>query len=198
MCSVEGDRLYERCAFSVPLGTLKERKEAQRSSNRLRSRIENEGINHQKNSDLNLKHPYSMDLEKLKIYYHLLQIAHIIFQLLEKGSLLKHVAARAGKRRLENSCSLKNIARRLLDAVRYCFHPDEGSISKPQPLFRSVSPRVERALAVGRSRRASLRLRPLSRLTRPSEMAPFRFNRLGSTPLLRTPHHYGGIGQSWE
>ena len=93
---------------------------------RARSRIENEGFNIQKNSDLNLEHPYSMDLEKLKAYYYLLQIAHMILQLLEKGSLLKHVAAKAGKRPMELFGSLKNVARRLLEAFRYCLLPDEA------------------------------------------------------------------------
>jgi hypothetical protein len=97
---------------------------------RARSKIENEGFNLQKNSGLNLEHPYSMDLEKLKAYYYLLQIAHMILQLLEKGSLLKHVAARAGKRLLDLFGSLKNIARRLLEAFRYCLLPDEAFDSK--------------------------------------------------------------------
>lgn len=93
---------------------------------RARSKIENEGFNVQKNSGLNLEHPYSMDLEKLKAYYYLLQIAHMILQLLEKGSLLKHVARKAGKRPLDLFGSLKNIARRLLEAFRYCLLPDEA------------------------------------------------------------------------
>jgi hypothetical protein len=97
---------------------------------RARSKIENEGFNIQKNSGLALEHPFSMDLEKLKAYYYLLQIAHMILQLLEKGSLLKHVAARAGKRPLELFGSLKNIARRLLEAFRYCLIPDEAFDSK--------------------------------------------------------------------
>lgn len=90
---------------------------------RARSRIENEGFNVQKNSDFNLEHPYSMDLEKLKAYYYLLQIAHLILQLLEKGSLLRKVA---GKSAVGLFGSLKNIARRLLEAFRYTLLPEDA------------------------------------------------------------------------
>lgn len=86
---------------------------------RARWKIENKGFNVQKNSDFNLEHPYSMDLEKLKAYYFLLQIAHLIFQLLEVGSLLKHVAQKVGKSPRDLFGSLRNIARRLLEAFRY-------------------------------------------------------------------------------
>jgi hypothetical protein len=55
---------------------------------RLRWKIENEGFNVQKNSDLNLEHPYSQDPTARKVFYLLLQLAHMIFQLMQKGSLL--------------------------------------------------------------------------------------------------------------
>lgn len=86
---------------------------------RARSVIENQGFNVQKNSDLNLEHPYSMDLEKLKAYYFLLQIAHLIFQLLEVGSLLRNLTRVAGKSPRAFFGSLRNIARRILEAFRY-------------------------------------------------------------------------------
>lgn len=56
---------------------------------RLRWKIENEGFNTQKNRGYNLEHPYSLSEVAMKNYYLLLQIAHIISQLMEKGSLLK-------------------------------------------------------------------------------------------------------------
>ena len=93
---------------------------------RARSVIENQGFNVQKNSDLNLEHPYSMDLEKMKAYYFLLQIAHLIFQLLEVGSLLRTVAGKAGKSPREFFGSLRNIARRILEAFRYFHLPDDA------------------------------------------------------------------------
>jgi hypothetical protein len=93
---------------------------------RARSRIENEGFNVQKNSLFDLEHPYSMDLEKQKAYYLLLQIAHLILQLLEKGSLLRRLTRKAGQSAIELFGSLKNIARRLLEAFRYARLPDEA------------------------------------------------------------------------
>lgn len=92
---------------------------------RARWRIENEGFNVQKNSLFDLEHPYSMTLEKQKAYYLLLQIAHIILQLLEKGSLLRRLVRQAGKSAVDLFGSLKNIARRLLEAFRYARLPDE-------------------------------------------------------------------------
>jgi hypothetical protein len=83
-----------------------------------RWKIENEGFNRQKNSDLNLHHLYSTDPEKLKAYYYLLQIACILLQLWEQGSLLRRLAAEFGSlpRRLWGS--LKNVAARLLESLR--------------------------------------------------------------------------------
>lgn len=91
---------------------------------RIRSKIENQGFNIQKNSDLNLEHPYSADPEKLKAYYYLLQIAHIILQLLEKGSLLRKVAG--AKSVMQFFGSLRNIARRLLESFRYRLFSDDA------------------------------------------------------------------------
>jgi hypothetical protein len=87
---------------------------------RYRWKIENEGFNRQKNSGLNLEHVYSTDPEKWKAYYYLLQIAFIIIQLLERGSLLRRLVETTGRTVLQWFGSLKNIARRLLESVRYC------------------------------------------------------------------------------
>ena len=93
---------------------------------RYRWKIENEGFNRQKNSGLNLCHVYSTDPEKWKAYYYLLQIAFIITQLLERGSLLRRLAAAVGKTPLQLFGSLKNIARRLLEGLRYRLWPEES------------------------------------------------------------------------
>ena len=70
---------------------------------RQRWRTENEGFNTQKNSGLNLEHAYSHTC--WAAYYYLLQIAHLLLQLLEKGSLLRTwPASKASERRW--SCSL--------------------------------------------------------------------------------------------
>jgi hypothetical protein len=86
---------------------------------RQRWKIENEGFNRQKNSGLNLEHVYSIDPEKWKAYYLLLQIACIIMQLVERGSLLRRLAADMERPFWKLFGSLKNVARRLLESVRF-------------------------------------------------------------------------------
>jgi hypothetical protein len=78
---------------------------------RLRWKIENEGFNVQKNGGFNLEHTYSYDENASKIFYLLLQIAYMLFQLLEKGSLFRLAFPKGVG-------SLKNIAKRLLEAWR--------------------------------------------------------------------------------
>ncbi len=84
-----------------------------------RWKVENEGFNRQKNSGLNLAHVYSTDPEKWKVYYLLLPIAFVLVQLLERGSLLRRLAVEAGRPLQKLFGSLKNVARRLLDSVRF-------------------------------------------------------------------------------
>jgi hypothetical protein len=86
---------------------------------RNRWKIENEGFNRQKNSGLNLEHVYSIDPEKWKAYYVLLQLAFILVQLLERGSLLRRLAVEWGRPVWKLFGSLKNVARRLLESIRY-------------------------------------------------------------------------------
>jgi hypothetical protein len=86
---------------------------------RYRWKVENEGFNRQKNSGLNLEHVYSIDPEKWKSYYLLLQIAFMLVQLLERGSLLRRLAEEHGRPVWKLFGSLKNVARRLLESVRY-------------------------------------------------------------------------------
>jgi hypothetical protein len=78
---------------------------------RLRWKIENEGFNIQKNGGYNLEHPYSQDGTARQVFYFLLQIAHLIFQLIEKGSLFRKAFP-------NGLGSLRNIASRLLEAWR--------------------------------------------------------------------------------
>ncbi len=61
---------------------------------RLRWKIENEGFNEQKNGGLNLEHAYSENVQAAKNYYFLLQIAHTIEMLIEKGNLLVRMVGR--------------------------------------------------------------------------------------------------------
>ena len=78
---------------------------------RLRWKIENEGFNVQKNGGYALEHPYSQAAVAAKVFYLLLQIAHLLCQLVEQGSLFrKAFPAGVG--------SAKNLAFRLLEAWR--------------------------------------------------------------------------------
>jgi hypothetical protein len=80
-------------------------------------------FNTQKNSGLNLEHAYSHIC--WASYYFLLQSSHLLLQLVEKGSLLRQWAQEQGKRSaLELYGSLKNMAQRLLESLRYWRWPD--------------------------------------------------------------------------
>jgi len=65
----------------------------------------------QKNGGYNLEHAYTKNEHGAKIYYLMIQIAHLLMQLMEKGSLL---AARFPR----GFGSASNLARRLLEALR--------------------------------------------------------------------------------
>jgi hypothetical protein len=90
--------------------------------------IENQGFNVQKNSELNLEHAYS-EGEHWGVYYFLLQIAHLILQLMEKGSLLLRLAQGQGKTSaVALFGSLKNMAMRLVESLRNLAWPKEAFI----------------------------------------------------------------------
>jgi hypothetical protein len=115
---VQGQPHYFAWLTGLPVGQKTVEEIAQKGG-RYRWKIENEGFNRQKNSGLNLEHVYSTDPEKWKVYYLLLQIAFLLLQLLERGSLLRRWAAEAGRPFWKLFGSLKNVARRLLDSVRF-------------------------------------------------------------------------------
>jgi hypothetical protein len=89
---------------------------------RLRWKIENEGFNSQKNGGFKLEHAYSQDETAGKIFYLLMQIAHLIFQLVEKGSLFRKAFPKGVG-------SLQNIAFHLLEAWRNLRLSSRGFIS---------------------------------------------------------------------
>ena len=93
---------------------------------RNRWKIENQGFNTQKNGGYNLEHAYSFAPANLKAFYYLMQIAHMIHQLLEAGSLLRNLARKAGKTIIQLFGSIRNIARRLLDCFRYMLIPQHA------------------------------------------------------------------------
>ena len=78
---------------------------------RIRWKIENEGFNVQKNGGYGLEHAYSNHPNSAKIFYLLLQIAHLLAQLLHKGDFLKNTFP-------EGFGSAKNLAFRFLEAWR--------------------------------------------------------------------------------
>ena len=78
---------------------------------RIRWKVEKEGFNVQKNGGYALEHAYTEDSNAAKGFYFLLQIAHMLVQLMDKGSLLKK-AFPAG------FGSAKNLSFRLLQAWR--------------------------------------------------------------------------------
>jgi hypothetical protein len=93
---------------------------------RARWREENQGFNVQKNSGLNLEHAYS-EKDHFGAYYLLLQLAHLMLQLLEKGSLLRQLAQQAGKRSATGLFgSLKNIADFFVESLRNLVWPEEA------------------------------------------------------------------------
>ncbi|MBV8084988.1 MAG: hypothetical protein JO247_09250 [Chloroflexi bacterium] len=116
--TAEGSQQYFAWLTPLPVGPKTVAEIAQKGG-RYRWKVENEGFNRQKNSGLNLEHVYSTDPEKWKAYYVLLQIAFILVQLLERGSLLRRLAAELGRPFWSLFGSLKNVARRLLESVRF-------------------------------------------------------------------------------
>jgi hypothetical protein len=75
---------------------------------RLRWKIE--GFNVQKNNGYEMEHPYSEHANGFRIFYILLLIAHIITQLILRGSLIRSLCRTFG--------SAKNFARRLAESLR--------------------------------------------------------------------------------
>ncbi len=116
--AADGTRQYFAWLTTLPVSHKTVAEIAQKGG-RDRWKVENEGFNRQKNSGLNLEHVYSTDPEKWKAYYLLLQIAFVLVQLLERGSLLRRLAEEAGRPVWKLFGSLKNVARRLLESVRF-------------------------------------------------------------------------------
>ena len=100
---------------------------------RIRWKIENEGFNTQKNGGYNLEHPYSQNETSMKNFYLLLQIAHILSQLIEKGSLLKDKIEKVFG-------SITNVFHQLLEDLRTKFIGLEFANFKPIQIRLSSPP----------------------------------------------------------
>ena len=86
---------------------------------RCRWKIENEGFNIQKNGGFNLEHAYSTKRRQMHNWYILLQIAHLILQFLERGSLLCQEVKRSFG-------SIRAMAQRLCESIRNVLIPQEA------------------------------------------------------------------------
>jgi hypothetical protein len=67
---------------------------------RRRWKIENEGFNEQKNGGFGLEHMFSQDYNAIKNHYFLIQIGHMISQLLECGLRVLEALSRISTRQL--------------------------------------------------------------------------------------------------
>ncbi|MGH7599712.1 MAG: transposase family protein [bacterium] len=86
-------------------------REVAQAAGRDRWKIENQGFNSQKHGGFALEHLYSHNYNSAKVFYFLLQMAHLFFQLMIRGNLLKkYFPCGFG--------SLKNFAERLREAWR--------------------------------------------------------------------------------
>ena len=77
---------------------------------RLRWKIENEGFNTQKNGGFALDHAYCRDGNAARVFYALLQLAHLWQQVLTLGSLLRPFQKRF--------VTVRNFVRRLTESLR--------------------------------------------------------------------------------
>lgn len=85
--------------------------ELARNGGRIRWKVENEGFNVQKNGGFGLEHAFSNNPTSAKAFYFLLQAAHLLDQLVVRGSLLKLLFP-------GGFGSGRNLAFRLLEAWR--------------------------------------------------------------------------------
>ncbi len=69
--------------------------------------------------------------ELIKAYYYLMQIAHMILQIFEAGSLLQRLAAECGRTPWQLFGGLANLARRLLESFRYRHLSEDAFASRP-------------------------------------------------------------------
>jgi len=86
-------------------------REIAQNAGRDRWKIENQGFNSQKHGGFALEHLYTQDYRSAKVFYLLLQMAHLFFQLMVRSNLFKKYFPRGFG-------SLKNFAERLCEAWR--------------------------------------------------------------------------------
>ena len=94
---------------------------------RLRWKIENEGFNTQKNGGFALEHAYCHDGNAARVFYGLLQLAHLMQQLMTLGNLLQPFNKRF--------VTVRNFVRRLCESLRHCLLPPPDEL-EPVGQFR--------------------------------------------------------------
>jgi hypothetical protein len=95
---------------------------------RQRWKIENQAFKAQKRDGMDMEHAYSDHPQASKNYYLLLQMAHMLIQLLCHGLLKKTFTKTWG--------SFRNFVRRFAEAFRLSAIPDEGPIGTPGRPFQ--------------------------------------------------------------
>ncbi len=100
---------------------------------RMRWKIENEGINTQKNGGYEMEHGYGIKKNAWKNYYLLMQIAQLLNDLYRLGDLPAKLTRDVGSTFQALYGSMKNFARRLMESMRNDqidtdSGPDPGSI----------------------------------------------------------------------
>jgi hypothetical protein len=100
-----------RGACGVYLSEIAPQIDADEGCSQHRWKEENEGFNTQKHGGFAQEHVYSQNEIAGKVFYFFLQIAHLLQQLMEHGSLLRQAFP-------NGVGSVKNIAYRLLEAWR--------------------------------------------------------------------------------
>jgi len=96
----KGDKIERRFLWLSSIRVSKKNcEELSNKGGRCRWKIENQGFKSQKKEGYELGHAYSEDCNAIKCFYHLLQVAHTINQLIEKGCLVRNIARVYGSKK---------------------------------------------------------------------------------------------------
>lgn len=134
----QGERIYYN-KWIVNVKPNRNNAMALAQTGRLRWRIENEGTNTQKNGGYEMEHAFGRKRNAWKNYYLLLQISQLLNDLLRFGDLIAKATACAGSSFATLFGTVRNFARRLIEALR----TTEPSMNGP-PALRRVRIRLAR------------------------------------------------------
>ena len=96
---------------------------------RLRWKIENEGINTQKNGGYEMEHGYGIKGNAIKNYYLILQIGQLLNDLIRFGDFIQKITGDAKASFLAVFGTMRNFARRLIESLRWGL-PDFDKLSR--------------------------------------------------------------------